>query len=298
MRDKIKDLERRIARLELGKRASARQHHEEMMARFRMPRLDQDRYTPLSGMEGPFQFKGGEILYYDPREGKYYDRDADMYLSDRDADRITSRTARHKLAGTGTKAVQDLLPGTSDREASHFLHALAGEIIGGDILRRQQEKIRGELEIETSSGLHPSSPSYPENDSVDGTTGMKSTLRIVVDMDDLERQAKINVSDLYLDDSRAVQALCDALTKNIKNNILRNMDEDQLDLALGEVRHEVESDLPEYHNLTHIEVLEYEYEVKDLELQGDREIVATVETEVEYGIFVELDKHAWEADLY
>jgi len=282
----------------LGRKASARQHHEEMMAKFRMPRLDRDRYTPLKGMEGPFQFKGGEILYYDPREGKYYDRDADMYLSDRDADRITSRTA-YKLAGSGLKSVQTLLPGTTDREANQFLHALSALVVDGDVLDSRIQKIKGELEVETPShGIHPSSPSYPENDFVNGTTGAKVQLEIEVEMDDLERLAKINVSDLYLDNARAVHALCDAITKNINGNILRNMDDEELDLAFGEVQHEVEYDIPEYHNLTHIEIVEHDYKVIGLDLKGDRAIVATVLVRVEYGIFVEFDKDAWEADKY
>lgn len=297
---KNKDIETALQSVGLygGKLASARQHHEEMMAKFRMPRLDRDRYTPLKGMEGPFQFKGGEILYYDPREGKYYDRDADMYLSDRDADRITSRTA-HKLAGSGLKSVQALLPGTTDREANQFLHALSALVVDGDVLDSRIQKIKGEIEVETPSyGIHPSSPSYPENDYVNGTTGIRSQLEIEVEMDDLERLAKINVSDLYLDDARAVHALCDALTKNINGNILKNMDDDELDLALGEVRHEVEYDIPEHHNLTHIEILEHDYKVIGLDLKGDRAIIATVLTQVEYGIFVEFDKDAWEADKY
>lgn len=283
-----------------GKLASARQHHEEMMAKFRMPRLDTDRYTQLKGMEGPFQFKGGEILYYDPREGKYYDRDADMYLSDRDADRITSRTARQKLAGSGLKSVQALLPGTTDREANQFLHALSALISTGEsnLLDSRIQKIKGELEVETPTNIHPSSPSYPENDFINGTTGIRAQHEFEVEMDDLERLSKINVSDLYLDDTRAVQALCDALTKNINGNILRNMDDEELDLALGEVRHEVEYDIPEYHNLTHIEIVDYDYEVRGLDIKGDRAIVATVLVRVEYGIFVEFDKDAWEADKY
>jgi len=280
------------------RKASARQHHEEMMAKFRMPRLDRDRYTPLKGMEGPFQFRGGEILYYDPREGKYYDRDADMYLSDRDADRITSRTA-HKLAGSGLKSVQTLLPGTTDREANQFLHALSALVVDGNVLNSRIKKIEGELEVETPTNIHPSSPSYPGNDFVDGTTGLRVQLEIEVEMDDLERLAKFNVSDLYLGAShRAWFALCDALTKNINGNILRNMDDDQLNLAFGDVQHEVEYDIPEYHNLTHIEILEHDYRVIDLDFPDDRVIVATVLVEVEYGIFVEFDKNAWDKDKY
>lgn len=47
----------------------------------RMPRINKDEYPPIRGMEGPFQFRGGRILYYDPRQGRYYDRKTDMYLS-------------------------------------------------------------------------------------------------------------------------------------------------------------------------------------------------------------------------
>ncbi len=42
--------------------------------------IDPDEYPPIRGMEGPFQFKSGRVLYYDPREGRYYDRKTDMYL--------------------------------------------------------------------------------------------------------------------------------------------------------------------------------------------------------------------------
>lgn len=281
------------------RKASARQHHEEMMAKFRMPRLDRDRYTQLKGMEGPFQFKGGEILYYDPREGKYYDRDADMYLSDRDADRITSRTARHKLAGSGLKAVQALLPGTSDKEANNFLHALSALVVDGDVLKMDLKKVKGEIEVEVSSGYHPSSPSHPGNDFIEGTTGLLVKMAVEVELDDLERLADMNLADMYLDDDpRSVRNLCDAITKNINGNILRNMNDDQLNLAFGDVQHEVEYDIPEYHNLTHIEVLEHEYEVRGLEIKGDRHIIAHVLVEVEYGIFVEVDQDAIDRDRY
>lgn len=47
----------------------------------KMPRIDPDEYPPIKGMEGPFQFRSGRILYYDPKEGRYYDRKTDMYLS-------------------------------------------------------------------------------------------------------------------------------------------------------------------------------------------------------------------------
>ena len=44
--------------------------------------IDRERYTDLSseGLEGPFMFESGKVLYYDTQEGKYYDRDTDLYV--------------------------------------------------------------------------------------------------------------------------------------------------------------------------------------------------------------------------
>lgn len=44
--------------------------------------IDQNRYTKLDGLEGPFKLRSGKVVYYDPKEGKYYDRDSDIYMSD------------------------------------------------------------------------------------------------------------------------------------------------------------------------------------------------------------------------
>jgi len=41
---------------------------------------------PIPGMEGPFRFRSGRIVYWDNKAGLYYDRSTDMYLSDREAD--------------------------------------------------------------------------------------------------------------------------------------------------------------------------------------------------------------------
>jgi hypothetical protein len=40
-------------------------------------------YGPRKGLEGPFIFVGGRILYYDAREGAYWDPKTDFYI-DRD----------------------------------------------------------------------------------------------------------------------------------------------------------------------------------------------------------------------
>ena len=37
-------------------------------------------YTPRKGLEGPFVFGNGWILYYDPRQGQYWDPRSDFYV--------------------------------------------------------------------------------------------------------------------------------------------------------------------------------------------------------------------------
>ena len=46
-----------------------------------------DKYGPRKGLEGPFNFSG-RVLYYDPREGQYYDPTTDFYVSQEDMDFI------------------------------------------------------------------------------------------------------------------------------------------------------------------------------------------------------------------
>ena len=45
--------------------------------------MDQMRvkYGPRKGLEGPFNFSG-RVLYYDPKEGEYYDPSTDFYVAD------------------------------------------------------------------------------------------------------------------------------------------------------------------------------------------------------------------------
>jgi hypothetical protein len=43
--------------------------------------IDKEKYQARDGLEGPFQLRNGKVVYYDPREGSYYDPDSDMYIS-------------------------------------------------------------------------------------------------------------------------------------------------------------------------------------------------------------------------
>jgi hypothetical protein len=49
-----------------------------------------DKYGPRKGLEGPFNFSG-RVLYYDPKEGAYYDPTTDFYIERDEMDLINNR---------------------------------------------------------------------------------------------------------------------------------------------------------------------------------------------------------------
>jgi hypothetical protein len=49
-----------------------------------LPPIDTERYTERRGLEGPMRARNGRVVYYDPKEGQYYDPDTDMYISNDD----------------------------------------------------------------------------------------------------------------------------------------------------------------------------------------------------------------------
>ena len=48
-----------------------------------------DNYGPRKGLEGPFNFSG-RVLYYDVREGQYYDPRTDFYVDQEEMDAINA----------------------------------------------------------------------------------------------------------------------------------------------------------------------------------------------------------------
>ena len=48
------------------------------------------KYGPRKGLEGPFNYDG-RVLYYDPKEGAYYDPTTDFYVSKEEMDIINQR---------------------------------------------------------------------------------------------------------------------------------------------------------------------------------------------------------------
>lgn len=39
------------------------------------------KFGPRKGLEGPFQYPNGRVLYYDNKEGEYWDPLTDFYVS-------------------------------------------------------------------------------------------------------------------------------------------------------------------------------------------------------------------------
>lgn len=52
-------------------------------------------YGPRKGLEGPFAFVGGRILYYDPKEGQYWDPVTDFYVEQEEMDLLNLELARY-----------------------------------------------------------------------------------------------------------------------------------------------------------------------------------------------------------
>jgi hypothetical protein len=45
-------------------------------------------FGPRKGLEGPFHYPNGQVLYYDNKEGKYYDPTTDFYVENDDVARL------------------------------------------------------------------------------------------------------------------------------------------------------------------------------------------------------------------
>jgi len=76
--------------------------------RHTQPNLKGDM-EPIPGMEGPFQFASGAVLYYDPKAGKYYDRGKDMYLDNEEASKLTMERKQMALREKVEKIVRKKL---------------------------------------------------------------------------------------------------------------------------------------------------------------------------------------------
>ena len=52
------------------------------------------RWQPRRGLEGPFFFATGRVLYYDTQEGQYYDPTTDFYVANDEVALLHAELAR------------------------------------------------------------------------------------------------------------------------------------------------------------------------------------------------------------
>lgn len=85
--------------------AADKEFHKSVMDKGKVPNLKGDM-GPLPGLEGPFQFRSGAVLYYDPKAGAYYDRGKDMYLDREEAAELTMENVE---GGDGLENARQLI---------------------------------------------------------------------------------------------------------------------------------------------------------------------------------------------
>ena len=49
------------------------------------------KWGPRKDLEGPFHYPSGVVLYYDPKEGQYYDPTTDFYVPNEDVEELKNQ---------------------------------------------------------------------------------------------------------------------------------------------------------------------------------------------------------------
>ena len=111
-----------------------------------LPPIDKDKYGEIDGLEGPFRTLNGHVVYYDPKEGSYYDKDKDMYISydefrQMDNDYSGMKDERDEVKEAGgyyTQPVYDMIKKHGYEKVMHeLLTALDADVIQ-DFLQRAE----------------------------------------------------------------------------------------------------------------------------------------------------------------
>ena len=73
---------------------------------YELPPFDREKYQKRDGLEGPIPTRSGKVVYYDEKEGMYYDPDTDMYISYDDF-RMLDKPSMH-MVGKATSRHDDI----------------------------------------------------------------------------------------------------------------------------------------------------------------------------------------------
>ncbi|MDA9302582.1 hypothetical protein N9Q27_01230 [bacterium] len=121
-----------------------------------LPPMD-PKYIERDGLEGPFPTKSGKVVYYDPKEGSYYDPDTDMYISYDDwkaLDEGTAYQSMNEAGGYYTQPVYDLIKEHGYEKVMHeLLTALDANAIK-DALGRMISGMEESVTTNEAGGYH------------------------------------------------------------------------------------------------------------------------------------------------
>tara|TARA_Y200000002_G_C22661871_1_gene656111 strand:+ start:653 stop:1699 length:1047 start_codon:yes stop_codon:yes gene_type:complete len=127
-----------------------------------LPQIDREKYQSRDGLEGPFSTLSGKVVYYDPKEGKYYDPDTDMYMSYEEFKSLDNDYAGMKTEEKGgsvargraesVKNIDDILikmgadaPGDIIADIMHWIDAHPGENLQ-DLIKQGEGYYQDELD--------------------------------------------------------------------------------------------------------------------------------------------------------
>lgn len=98
-----------------------------------LPDFDRDEYPDKSkeGLEGPFRLNSGLVVYYDPREGKYYDSKSDIYLSHEEYEQhnLNESEQLNENMVTVSNVINDYVNSTDDDGISDVVIIALGSVI-------------------------------------------------------------------------------------------------------------------------------------------------------------------------
>ena len=120
-----------------------------------LPSIDKDKYQARDGLEGPFSTLSGKVVYYDPKEGKYYDPDTDMYISYEDFQKLDNdytgmkdeRDEVKEAGGYYTQPVYDMIKKHGYEKVMHeLLTSLHADAIQSFLQRAEFDESVNEAE--------------------------------------------------------------------------------------------------------------------------------------------------------
>jgi len=124
----------------------------------------------------------------------------------------------YRHSGLGLKSVKKLFSGLTNRQASHLLHFLAGEIYDSPLNITKRSKRVGEIEVSDTPLIHHLDPRRDDY-MIDGVVGGEVEGYVRVYVDDIEDDLGLPIT--YKRDTSAEKALLKSLTLNIGHNILK-----------------------------------------------------------------------------